>query len=240
MNRYQKRARVFAATLSALAGFVDAIGFVESGGFFVSFMSGNSTRLGVGLAASLSHAALAGGIILAFVAGVAGGSLVGHAAGERRPGAVLLAIAILLLGAATLGIGGWHIAALGLTAVAMGAENAIFEREGEVRIGLTYMTGSLVRAGQGLAGIALGRPAGDWPWYLVLWGGFVAGAAAGAATYPEAGLAALFAAAGTALALALVANRLVSDVASFRSGVPPGIRGRSLPSGNRCHWTWLT
>ena len=214
MNRYQKRARVFAAALSALAGFVDAIGFVESGGFFVSFMSGNSTRLGVGLVASLSHAALAGGIILAFVAGVAGGSLVGHAAGERRrAGAVLLAIAVLLLAAATVGLGGWHFAALGLTAVAMGAENAIFERGGEVRIGLTYMTGSLVRAGQGLAGMVLGRPAGDWPWYMVLWGGFVAGAVAGAAAYPEVGLSALFAAGGIALALALVANPLVRDTA---------------------------
>lgn len=213
MNRYQKRARLFAATLSTLAGFVDAIGFVESGGFFVSFMSGNSTRLGVGLAGSLSHAALAGGIILAFVAGVAGGSLVGHAAGERRAGAVLFAIAVLLLAAATFGLGGWPVSALGLTALAMGAENAIFEREGEVRIGLTYMTGSLVRAGQGLAGMVLGRPAGAWPWYMVLWGGFVAGVAAGAAVYPAAGLSALFAAAGLALALALVANRLVRDVA---------------------------
>jgi uncharacterized membrane protein YoaK (UPF0700 family) len=211
MNRYQKRARVFAASLSALAGFVDAVGFVESGGFFVSFMSGNSTRLGVGLAGSMSNAALAGGLILAFVAGVAGGSLVGHSAGERRAGAVLLAIGLLLLVAATLGIGGWPLAALALTAVAMGAENAIFEREGEVRIGLTYMTGSLVRAGQGLAGMALGRPAGDWPWYMVLWGGFVAGATAGAAAYPAAGLSALFAAAAVALALALVANRLVRD-----------------------------
>lgn len=213
MNRYQKRARVFAATLSALAGFVDAIGFVESGGFFVSFMSGNSTRFGVGLVASLSHAALAGGLILAFVAGVAGGSLVGHVSGERRAGAVLLAIAALLLAAATLGLGGWPLAALAVAAVAMGAENAIFEREGEVRIGLTYMTGSLVRAGQGLAGMVLGRSAGDWPWYMVLWGGFVAGAVAGAAAYPEVGLSALFAASGLALALALVANRLVRDPA---------------------------
>lgn len=32
--------------LSALASYVYAIGFIELGGFFVSFMSGNSTRLG--------------------------------------------------------------------------------------------------------------------------------------------------------------------------------------------------
>ena len=213
MNRYQKRARLFAAALSALAGFVDAIGFVESGGFFVSFMSGNSTRLGVGLAAALPHAAFAGGIILAFVVGVTGGALVGHAAGARRARAVLLAIALLLLAAAGAGLAGWGLAAIGLTALAMGAENAIFEREGEVRIGLTYMTGSLVRAGQGIAGMVLGRPAGDWPWYMLLWGGFVAGAAGGAAVHPAIGLTALFGAGAAAVALAVVADRLVRDSA---------------------------
>ena len=211
MTRYQKRARLLAAALSALAGFVDAIGFVESGGFFVSFMSGNSTRLGVGLAASLSHALFAGGIILAFVAGVTGGALVGHAAGARRAGVVLLAIALLLAAAAGAGLAGWGLVAIALTALAMGAENAIFEQGGEVRIGLTYMTGSLVRAGQGLAGIVLGRPAGDWPWYLLLWVGFVAGAVGGAAAYPALGLTALFAAGAAALALAAVADRLVRD-----------------------------
>ncbi|MFZ1966902.1 MAG: DUF1275 family protein, partial [Bradyrhizobium sp.] len=36
-----------ACTLSALAGYVDGIGFIHLGGLFVSFMSGNSTRLGV-------------------------------------------------------------------------------------------------------------------------------------------------------------------------------------------------
>jgi len=39
-----------ACALSALAGYVDAIGFLHLGGLFVSFMSGNSTRLGVSLA----------------------------------------------------------------------------------------------------------------------------------------------------------------------------------------------
>ena len=36
-----------ACALSALAGYVDGIGFIHLGGLFVSFMSGNSTRLGV-------------------------------------------------------------------------------------------------------------------------------------------------------------------------------------------------
>src|SRR5882757_10886260 len=39
-----------ACALSALAGYVDGIGFIHLGGQFVSFMSGNSTRMGVSLA----------------------------------------------------------------------------------------------------------------------------------------------------------------------------------------------
>ena len=44
MVRYDRRVKLLAAGLSALAGFVDATGFIQMGGFFVSFMSGNTTR----------------------------------------------------------------------------------------------------------------------------------------------------------------------------------------------------
>ena len=47
---------------------------------------------------------------------------------------------------------GFSAAAIAAMALAMGAENAVFEREGEVHIGLTYMTGTLVKFGQRLAG----------------------------------------------------------------------------------------
>ena len=45
-----RRNVALACALSALAGYVDGIGFLHLGGLFVSFMSGNSTRLGVSLA----------------------------------------------------------------------------------------------------------------------------------------------------------------------------------------------
>ena len=45
-----RRNIALACALSALAGYVDGIGFLHLGGLFVSFMSGNSTRLGVSLA----------------------------------------------------------------------------------------------------------------------------------------------------------------------------------------------
>src|SRR5260370_17144070 len=46
-----RRNVTLACALSALAGYVDGIGFLHLGGLFVSFMSGNSTRMGVSLAA---------------------------------------------------------------------------------------------------------------------------------------------------------------------------------------------
>ena len=50
MTRLDRQRQRVAIGLSALAGYVDAIAFIASGGYFVSFMSGNSTRLGVAIA----------------------------------------------------------------------------------------------------------------------------------------------------------------------------------------------
>ena len=36
--------------LTGTAGFIDAVGFIALGGFYTSFMSGNTTQLGTGLA----------------------------------------------------------------------------------------------------------------------------------------------------------------------------------------------
>ena len=73
MTRYDSRRWFLAACLAALAGYVDAIGFLKLGGLFVSFMSGNSTRLAVGLAELSGIAGLALAIVAAFVGGVVAG-----------------------------------------------------------------------------------------------------------------------------------------------------------------------
>lgn len=35
--------------LTAIAGFIDALAFIELGGYFASFMSGNTTQLGLAM-----------------------------------------------------------------------------------------------------------------------------------------------------------------------------------------------
>src|SRR5947207_12397844 len=90
-----------ACALSALAGYVDGIGFLHLGGLFVSFMSGNSTRMGVSLAeADWLKAAEAFGLIALFVMGAAVGSLIVLGRGANRQPALLLVEAALLAAAA--------------------------------------------------------------------------------------------------------------------------------------------
>ena len=205
MTRFDRRTRLLAACLSALAGYVDALGYLRLGGFFVSFMSGNSTRLGVGLAQWSSNAALAGGLIATFVAGVFIGSLAGAAVGARRRPVVLVLVSLLLAIGAALHLAAHEVSAIVAMALAMGAENAVFEEDGEVRIGLTYMTGTLVKVGQRFAAAATGGDRLAWAPYLLLWAGLVLGGVAGASVYPFLGLGALWLGSAAAAIFAIAA-----------------------------------
>lgn len=182
MHRTESPLVVIAILLAALAGFVDALAFTSLGGFFASFMSGNSTRLGVALGTEAdSIARMAGALILSFVSGVIVASVLHRASGAGHRPVVMAAVTLLLLAAALVGTLAPGPLVLVLLAAAMGAENGVFHRDGEVTIGLTYMTGSLVRVGQKLAGALMGD-ADRWAWlpHLALWIGFVSGVTLGA------------------------------------------------------------
>lgn len=213
MLRYDRQTRTLACCLAAVAGFVDALAFLELGGFFVSFMSGNSTRLGVGLATDIAHAATAAGLIATFVLGVVLGTLVGRAALPRRAPRIIGLVAFLLAVAAALNLIGQTAMAVAAMALAMGCENAAFERDGEVSIGLTYMTGALVKTGQRLAAALTGGDRWGWAPYLLLWAGLVAGATLGALAFRVIGLHSLWVAASVAGLLAVVAHRTIPDEA---------------------------
>ncbi len=204
MMRYGISAWALAVVLAALAGFIDAIGFLRSGGLFVSFMSGNSTRLGVDLVAAGPIAALAALLIGSFVVGVVAGSLVGSRWPARRKGLVLLLVSLVVACSALIETrGGSAVAMLIPLALAMGVVNNVFQRDGDVTIGVTYMTGALVRFGQRLSDALRGGDRWAWCPFLLLWSGLVAGAVVGAFAYARIGAGALWIAAATAAVLSL-------------------------------------
>jgi uncharacterized membrane protein YoaK (UPF0700 family) len=146
-----------AILLAAIAGCVDAVGFTELGGYFVSFMSGNSTRLGLHLAGhEWSSALFAFGLVVLFVGGAAAGTLIAERAGRRASAAILLIEAAMLAAAAHLLGGARPLLGAVLLPPAMGLANAFLLGDGGVRVGLTYMTGTLVRIGTGLARLGSG------------------------------------------------------------------------------------
>lgn len=202
MLRYQRRHWALATALASIAGFVDAIGFLKLGGFFVSFMSGNSTQAGVAFArfATPSFTALA--LIGLFVAGVIAGSLIAQASPISRQTTGIGTVAVLLTLAAALQSFGLDVAAIAAMTLAMGGANVVFERDGEVSIGVTYMTGTLVKAGQRIAEALMGGRRLAWLPYILLWSGLVLGAGLGTLAYQAIAMRALWLAAIAATALA--------------------------------------
>ncbi|UFN50178.1 DUF1275 domain-containing protein [Roseomonas sp. OT10] len=190
--------------LAAVAGFVDGIGFLHLGGIFVSFMSGNSTRLGVEMAALDGPGALRiAAILLTFVIGAGLGSLVGRHGQPGRRRHVLVLVGVLLPLADLLHMAGAGMPAMVALVLAMGAENAVFQRDShDPGIALTYMTGALVKVGQRLAAALSGGDRWAWVPNLLHWLSLSLGALCGALAYGQFGLHGLWLASAVVLALA--------------------------------------
>jgi uncharacterized membrane protein YoaK (UPF0700 family) len=156
---------------------------------------------------STSEALLAASLIVFFVIGVIAGTVAQRSI-ER--GGLIVVTAVLGL-AALAHTAAFDWVAIALVVAAMGAENTIFLRNGEVSIGLTYMTGTLVRLGQRVVEAFTGGPKTLWLPYAVLWIGFVAGAAIGAATYPAIGMNGLWLATAAFAALLIISPRFATD-----------------------------
>lgn len=180
--------------LTAAAGFVDVIGFIELGGYFTSFMSGNTTQLGAAIVESNWHAVLLTiSLISLFFVGSTLGTLL--ALSNVRWGPTLLSSAVaagvLLTSVLTL-LGfppGQTMLVLAATA---GAQNGILPMRGAVRLGATFVTGTLYTAGQDLALAIKGKaPPLRWAQHLGIWVSLMGGAAIGALTYSLIGMGAL-------------------------------------------------
>lgn len=208
-HRQRWRGRVgliLVASLSVLAGMTDAIGFMASGDF-VSFMSGNTTRLAVAIGAG--ELGLIGRLLLliaTFVIGNALGVLLSRFS-RRHAMPLLLCIATLLSVA-----GLWPFAdtlpALLAAIIAMGMLNAVVEEVNGLPVGLTYVTGALLRFGRGLGRWLLGERRNGWRVQLVPWAGMFVGAVIGAVLEQQMGLKALLFSGALAAVLGFVSLRI--------------------------------
>lgn len=211
MIQYDRQRRTFAIALAAMAGFIDAVGFLSADGYFVSFMSGNSTRLGVSLGTDPARALMPAVLIAGFLGGVTGGALLARRAGTLHKPAVLALVAVMLFTAASGRLLGSPVIMLGGLVMAMGALNNTFQRGGEVTVGLTYMTGALVKLGQGLANALSGQPNTGWTSWAGLWGGLLTGAVLGAFAQDRLPLVCLWLAAGYCAVMTAIAFRLPAE-----------------------------
>jgi uncharacterized membrane protein YoaK (UPF0700 family) len=157
------------------------VGFLTLGGLFVSFMSGNTTQIGVAFGTD-SPALLPVAIVAAFFLGALTGAFLAPVS-LRYGRTLVLAVVTALLAAslAVLHLGGPAAASMPVLAAAMGAQNsAMVEQDGR-RLGITYVTGTLATAARDLA-LALHGQGPSWRWLvsLLLWLAFLGGAVAGA------------------------------------------------------------
>ncbi|AZC27461.1 YoaK family protein [Pseudomonas sessilinigenes] len=194
------------ACLSVLAGMTDAIGFMATGDF-VSFMSGNTTRMAVAISDGEPGLVLRLLMLVAtFIVGNALGVIVSRLAGHRTL-PLLLGIAALLCASAA-----WpfeqQLPALLAAITAMGMLNAAVEEVNGLPIGLTYVTGALSRFGRGLGRWALGERRNGWRVQLIPWSGMFAGAVLGALLEQHLGLKALYASGVFAALLGVVSLKI--------------------------------
>ena len=206
MNREQLAQLALGVALTAVAGYVDAIGFLTLKHLFVSFMSGNSTQLAVSAAqGSRSNAWLAAALVVCFVAGVSLAHLF-HTwtQGWHRP-VTLGTEAVLLTLGSLLPVRPMILAVP--IALAMGMQNSVLHKVGETKTNLTYVTGTLVNVGEKLVdAFKASDTAGRWAWapYLLLWTGLVSGAAGGAYAYQGLQIRALLIAVAVLLGLSVI------------------------------------
>ena len=186
MRDLHRRERGLAVVLAATAGFVDAVGFLVVGGYFVSFMSGNSTRMVVDLASGhLVGAGIAAVILVSFFTGAAAGAVITRRRNlDDRPAvlslvAFLLVLSLILHWITTAAVFAVPVS-VAVAAMSMGAMNSVFHSGGEVSLGVTYMTGAVVKSAHRLVDALAGGSWGPYRQQVALWSALVLGGLSGA------------------------------------------------------------
>jgi len=180
--------------LAGVAGMIGAAAFLDSQGYFVTFMTGNTERAVLqGFSITSARGVVGptalnvGVLIIAFVTGVAIAMYLRRRFWTNHPhGATVLATAGLFAAALTdVALNGFRENSVTyypivIIAFSVGALNAAFVKNGEVSIPLSYVTGTLVKMGQGIERHARGGgTVYDWLMYALLYAAFAIGAAAG-------------------------------------------------------------
>jgi uncharacterized membrane protein YoaK (UPF0700 family) len=173
--------------LGALAGVLGATAFTHSAGYFVTFMTGNAQRAVLGyFRDDVLLSVTAGLLLLSFVAGVVVASVcrrhfwVAHPHGPT----VLATFSLIAATAVDVFDEGWEEYQLDfppimLVVFGIGALNTSFVKDGEVSVPLSYVTGTLVKMGQGIERHIAGGDVSDWLGYFLLFASFVLGATLG-------------------------------------------------------------
>jgi uncharacterized membrane protein YoaK (UPF0700 family) len=147
MSNFEARAGLWhAALLCLIAGFVDAVGYIDLGHVFTANMTGNTVLLGVALAngdwIALSYA----GTIAAFAVGVVASTLL-KLAGVPLPFLFVLA-AVLLISAAADKPG--PFTSLSVLAFVMGLQGGAISTFSGIRLPTVVVTSTLVNLIDGL------------------------------------------------------------------------------------------
>jgi len=144
--------------LAALAGVLGATAFTHSAGYFVTFMTGNAQRAVLGyFRDDVVLSVTAGLLLLSFVAGVVVASVCRRHFWVAHPHGPAVLATFSLLAATIVDVldEGWEENQLDfppvlLVAFGIGALNTSFVKDGEVSVPLSYVTGTLVKMGQGI------------------------------------------------------------------------------------------
>jgi uncharacterized membrane protein YoaK (UPF0700 family) len=200
MVRLDKSSLVLATGLSVLAGYVDAIGLriVLDSSIFGDW--------GTGVAQGLQIAVLIVALLGVFIIGVVGGSLASRLAARQPRLAVLAIVALLLAAAAGLNAAQLSLGAVIAVALAVGASNSVFQSEGNIPVGLLFLTATLVGLGEGISAAITGGNRTAWTTYLLLFLTTAIGALLGWSALLQLGPSALWVAAGAAAALAVLST----------------------------------
>ncbi|KRA79733.1 DUF1275 family protein [Altererythrobacter sp. Root672] len=179
IGRAERALVQLAAMLAALAGMVNAAGFLAFGHVFLASPDANPTVLGASLPGSYAVALFAGAMILSFVAGVVLITLVSHQSARFRRTTALFGTAIALAAAYAAFTAGVAFAPAVLLAVAMGGAHCIFERDNPDLQQAMSPSAQIVRFGEGLVGGRNGANHRQTGLHASFWLAFVFGGLAG-------------------------------------------------------------